>query len=58
MSHQSRIYVADLAAYNSGYLHGAWIDATAELEDIQNQINGILASSPVVRSRRVRDPRP
>lgn len=22
-----RIYAACLAAYNSGYLHGAWIDA-------------------------------
>ena len=22
-----RIYVACLAAYNNGYLHGAWIDA-------------------------------
>ena len=25
------IYVADLAAYNNGYLHGVWIDATQEL---------------------------
>ena len=47
MSNEIRIYVADLAAYNSGYLHGAWIDATAELEDIQAQINVLLASSPV-----------
>jgi Antirestriction protein (ArdA) len=23
-----RIYVACLAAYNNGYLHGKWIDAT------------------------------
>lgn len=47
MSHQIRIYVADLAAYNSGYLHGVWIDATTELEDIQARINVLLASSPV-----------
>jgi antirestriction protein len=47
MSNQIRIYVADLAAYNSGHLHGAWIDATAELEDIQAQINALLVSSPV-----------
>jgi antirestriction protein len=47
MSNQIKIYVADLAAYNSGHLHGAWIDATAELEDIQDQINAMLASSPV-----------
>jgi Antirestriction protein (ArdA) len=24
---EPRIYVACLAAYNNGYLHGAWIDA-------------------------------
>jgi hypothetical protein len=24
------IYVADLAAYNAGILHGIWIDATQE----------------------------
>jgi antirestriction protein len=47
MSNQIKIYVADLAAYNSGHLHGVWIDATAELEDIQDEINAMLASSPV-----------
>ena len=41
------IYVADLAAYNAGYLHGKWIDATLEPEAIQEEINKILASSPV-----------
>ena len=28
MSAEIRIYVADLAAYNNGKLHGVWIDAT------------------------------
>lgn len=42
-----RIYVADLAAYNSGYLHGVWIDATQDIEDIQTEINTMLAASPV-----------
>jgi antirestriction protein len=42
-----RIYVADLAAYNAGDLHGIWIDATQELEDIQDQINTMLKASPV-----------
>lgn len=42
-----RIYVADLAAYNSGYLHGVWIDATQDIGDIQGEINKMLAGSPV-----------
>jgi len=29
-----RIYVACLAAYNSGKLHGEWIDASQTAEDI------------------------
>lgn len=41
------IYVADLAAYNNGYLHGIWIDATEELSAIQEQINAMLSKSPV-----------
>ena len=40
------IYVADLAAYNNGILHGVWIDATQELEDIQEAIQIMLAASP------------
>lgn len=47
MTTEIRIYVADLAAYNAGYLHGAWIDATLDVEDIQEQINTMLAASPV-----------
>lgn len=39
------IYVASLADYNNGILHGAWIDAAREPEDIQADINAILASS-------------
>jgi len=47
ITNEIRIYVACLAAYNNGRLHGAWIDATQELEDIQQQISAMLASSPV-----------
>lgn len=43
---EPRIYVADLAAYNNGILHGVWIDATTELEDIQGEVNKMLRSSP------------
>ena len=42
-----RIYIACLAAYNSGKLHGAWIDATQGIEDIQRHINSILRTSPI-----------
>ena len=47
MSEEIRIYVADLAAYNNGVLHGVWIDATEELAVIWEQINAMLKVSPV-----------
>jgi antirestriction protein len=39
------IYVASLADYNNGVLHGAWIDAAREPEAIQADIDAVLASS-------------
>ena len=42
-----RIYVACLAAYNSGYLHGCWINATQETDEIIDQVNAMLKKSPV-----------
>lgn len=42
-----RIYVACLAAYNSGRLHGAWIDATRGEDHIWNEVKGMLARSPI-----------
>jgi len=47
MSEDIRIYVADLAAYNNGYLHGVWIDATQDIDDIWEQINKMLKASPI-----------
>nr|WP_256930725.1 antirestriction protein ArdA [Pseudomonas sp. ABC1] len=47
MSEEIRICVADLAAYNAGHLHGVWIDAMQELDDIQAQVDAMLAASPV-----------
>ena len=45
------IYLADLAAYNSGRLHGEWVeldgDADHNLEQIQETIARVLRSSPV-----------
>lgn len=41
-----RIYVACLAAYNNGILHGAWIDADQEPWAIWDAIRAMLAASP------------
>lgn len=43
---EPKIYVADLAAYNNGKLHGVWIDATLDLEDIQAAVSSMLKNSP------------
>ncbi len=42
-----RIYVACLAAYNNGHLHGRWIDATQDPEAIGAAISAMLEASPV-----------
>jgi len=41
-----RIYVASLSDYNAGRLHGSWIDATQEPEDIHQAVQRMLATSP------------
>tara|TARA_R110002124_G_scaffold278874_1_gene451108 strand:- start:15554 stop:16093 length:540 start_codon:yes stop_codon:yes gene_type:complete len=46
MSDTIEIYVADLAAYNNGTLHGGWIDATLSVDEIYAIINTLLKSSP------------
>jgi antirestriction protein len=40
-----RIYVACLASYNSGILHGTWIDVSDE-DTMQEAIDAMLRSSP------------
>lgn len=42
-----KIYVACLAAYNNGILHGKWIDATQDPEVIREEIELMLAQSPI-----------
>ena len=42
-----KIYVADLAVYNGGHLHGVWIEVTEDQDDIQEQIQLMLKDSPV-----------
>lgn len=45
-----RIYVACLAAYNSGHLYGAWIEAAQSQEEIQEKIKALLANSPILNA--------
>jgi antirestriction protein len=40
-----RVYVASLSDYNAGRLHGAWIDADQEPEQIEAEIGRMLAQS-------------
>jgi antirestriction protein len=42
-----KIYVACLAAYNNGYHHGTWIDATQSVEAINEEIQAMLKQSPI-----------
>lgn len=41
-----RIYVASLADYNNGHLHGVWLDADRDAEDVRADIRAMLATSP------------
>lgn len=45
-----RIYVADLAAYNAGELHGEWVELTetSTVEDVRAAIAAMLERSPVL----------
>ncbi len=42
-----RIYVACLAAYNNGILHGQWIDATQGKDYIWSVTKAMLKASPI-----------
>ena len=48
-----RIYIADLAAYNSGILHGLWVEACDDPSDIWAQIKQMLASSPIAEAEEI-----
>ena len=43
---ERRIYVADLAAYNAGTLHGVWIDADQDADAIEAEVKAMLRASP------------
>lgn len=40
------IYVACLAAYNAGTLHGEWIAATQDVDSLHQEVQEILKQSP------------
>ncbi|MFZ5893405.1 MAG: antirestriction protein ArdA [Myxococcota bacterium] len=46
MAETPRIYVACLAAYNAGKLHGDWIEATQTAAEIEAEIRSVLSRSP------------
>lgn len=41
-----RVWAGCLAAYNAGQLHGRWIDADQDAEEIMAEIQAMLAESP------------
>jgi len=45
-NNQVRIYVACLASYNNGTLHGTWIDATQGVDGIWRDVSQMLLRSP------------
>ncbi|MFE0775713.1 antirestriction protein ArdA [Streptomyces sp. NPDC058861] len=44
-----RIYVASLTDYNSGILHGEWIDADQDADAIHQDVQAMLAESPTAK---------
>jgi len=44
---QPRIWVASLADYNNGSLHGAWLDAARDEPELQADVDSMLAASPL-----------
>jgi antirestriction protein len=46
----SKVYVACLAAYNNGILHGCWIEANQGAEAIHDAIKDMLAQSPIANA--------
>lgn len=44
---EPKIYVACLAAYNNGHLHGAWIDANQDEDSLFAAVQEMLKTSPI-----------
>ncbi len=41
-----RVWIGSLADYNAGVLHGAWLDAAQEPEELEAAVDDLLARSP------------
>ncbi len=52
-----RIYVASLSDYYAGRLHGAWIDATQDYDDVIDGVHEMLANSsePIAEEYAIHD---
>jgi len=52
-----RVYVASLSDYNAGRLHGDWLEAAQEPEELQDQVAAMLArsSEPVAEEWAIHD---
>ena len=46
ISTDTRFYAACLESYNNGRLHGAWIDATGDAEEMGKAVEAMLKASP------------
>ncbi|WP_035551660.1 antirestriction protein ArdA, partial [Hyphomonas atlantica] len=46
-THEIRIYVACLASYNNGHLHGRWIYANQSAAAIWALVSDMLKDSPI-----------
>ena len=49
MADGPRIYVASLSDYQSGILHGEWLEANQDVADLAEQVRAMLARSPTAR---------
>jgi antirestriction protein len=45
MTTETRFYAACLASYNNGVLHGRWIDASADVDAMQEEVSAMLRDS-------------
>lgn len=41
-----KLYFACIASYNSGRLHGAWVDASSDVDEMKEAIDAMLRASP------------
>ena len=46
IEHPPRIYVASLSDYNAGRLHGKWIEAAQDANELQKAVTSMLKDSP------------